>query len=455
VNNDDTIFAARGPVMVLGWGRSGRAAAALLVGRGRRVLAWDDRGIPESEIGDGVVAVNTQGVRQPDTALADVAAVVVSPGVPAGHPVIVAALARALPIVSELELAFRALDAPVLAVTGTNGKSTTVSVLGKILEAAGFRTFVGGNLGVPLCEAVGSGAEAVVAEVSSFQLEWVQQFRPKVAVLLEVTPDHLDRHGDFETYLATKLRLFAAQSPSDAAVVDAHAGLSERVATAGPAPITTFGLVGTGGQEQPTGATADPAERRISAPNGFEVGLGSEWPVAPHDFRNAAAAVEAARLFGISARACEQGLSEFRPLPHRLARVATVAGIQWWSDSKATNVAAARSALGAFDVPVVLLVGGSSKKEDFAGLAETSARIKLVIAYGAAGDEIEQGLDGRLPLARAANMTDAVALAGETAEAGEVVLLAPACASFDEFRDYVHRSERFHELVAGLERTQH
>ncbi len=445
-----TTFAAD-PVLVLGWGRSGREAAALLVREGLRVWVADDRGLPDDEIPPGVTALD---LGRAPTLPAEIRAVVASPGVPASHPLLVQAAARGLEIVSELELAARRLDIPLLAVTGTNGKSTTVTLLGTILAAAGFKPFVGGNLGTPLSAAVGGDHDAAVVEVSSFQLEWVRDFRPRVAVLLNVAPDHLDRHGSFEAYRDTKLRLFDAQTTDDAAVAPAGDELAAKVALRSRARLTTFGIGGEGGSpgdDGREGAWADPERRRILAPGGFEVPLAASWPVAPHDFANAAAAVEAARRFGVAAEDCARALAAFEPLRHRLARVATIDGVEWWNDSKATNVAAARSALGAFTRPVVLLAGGSSKKEDFAPLAATTATIKLVVAYGAAADEIEVGLAGKLPLARATDFAAAVARAAEAAAPGDAVLLAPACASFDEFSGYAARGERFEALVRAMD----
>lgn len=435
-----------GPVLVLGWGQSGRAAATFLAARGRPVVVADDGGLPKGDIPAGVTALAADERRD---LLAGVEAVVVSPGVAASHPTLTSAVARGLPVISELELGFRGLEVPLLAVTGTNGKSTTVTLLARILEAAGLRTFAGGNLGTPLCEAAARAIDVAVAEVSSFQLEWVENFRPRVGVLLDVTPDHLDRHGDFDTYLKAKLRMFAGQRSDDAAVVTTRGGLAARVAQTSTASVSTFAVA-----PDPETATtvAGRAGREILGPDGFRVGLAPQWPVAPHDFQNAAAAVEAARRFGIQAEACEEALRAFEPLPHRLSLVATIDGVEWWNDSKATNVAAVCSGLTAFDQPVVLLAGGSSKNEDFSRLAQGASTIKLVIAYGAAAGEIEEGIGAGLPLLRAGKMEDAVQMAAERSSAGDVVLLAPACASFDEFRNYAHRSERFQELVGMLRR---
>jgi len=438
--------AAAQTLLVLGLARSGMAAAQVAAREGWRVLATDDkpaadpslRALPEScEWLDSASAV----VR-----VAEADLVIPSPGVAASHPLLVAARKAGVRIAPEIEFAADRLQGTMLAVTGTNGKSTTVSLLGAILEEAGRRVFTGGNLGQPLCDAVGRGDEFVVAEVSSFQLEHATTFHPHVAAMLNLTPDHLDRHGDMEGYLAAKLRLFACMTPNDFVVLPAADQVvpaagddwTARAAASTRAVVTRFDA----------GAAAS---SRVLGSASYRVRLpGTGWPELPHDLENAAAAVEMARLAGVDAAACERAIAAFRPLRHRLAKVAEVAGVAYWNDSKATNVGAALSTLRAFEGRVLLLAGGVSKGCDFRALACEAARITLVVAYGDAAAEIEAALADAVPVVREPGLEAALKRAAREARPGDTVLLAPACASFDEFRDYAHRGESFVRWVGEL-----
>jgi UDP-N-acetylmuramoylalanine--D-glutamate ligase len=438
-------------VLVLGWGRSGQAAAALLVRAGVAVVATDDSGKKPENLPAGARWIKASGAVD---CLGQVDCVVVSPGVPATHRVLVAAVTAGVEVLSELELGWTALvaesdkagvpRAPLVAITGTNGKSTTVTLAAAMLEADGRRTFAGGNLGSPLCEAVGGGYDALVVEVSSFQLEWVDQFCPDVAVILAVAPDHLDRHGDFETYLATKLKMFARQRGEQHALVSVDGGLAARVESQLRASVATVGR--TDQKPQPTFA-ADIEGRCILREGAELVSLPAHWPQAPHDFSNAAAAVAAVTTLGVGPEACSAALADFQPLAHRLNFVTEKNGVAWWNDSKATNVAATRASLTAFSKPVVLLLGGVPKGEDFSVLAEDATRIRTAVVYGQAAAEIEAALAGKLDLVRCANMSAAVAWAQANTGEGDTVLLAPACASFDEFRNYADRGAQFTAML--------
>lgn len=432
-------------VLVLGLARSGIAAACLGDRLGWQVALCDDKPVG----GQGAPAAAERIESSPALErIAEFDLVVPSPGVPASHPLLAAARERGVRVVSEIELAASQLRATLVAVTGTNGKSTTVTLLGAMIAAAGRRVFTGGNLGNPLSNAVGGDYEFVVAEVSSFQLEWVEDFHPHVGALLNVSADHLDRHGDMEGYLATKLRLFANMDSGDLAVLARGQPWTARAAAATRAGVSTFGLMPRAPGE--AGIEVDIRARRLVGDGGFVARLPRQWPRFPHDLENAAAAAWIAALLGIPAGAIEQALESFSPLRHRLALVAESGGVSYWNDSKATNVGATLSSLRAFERNVIVLCGGVSKGCDFAPLAREAARIKLVVAYGAAAPEIEAALRGAVAVTREAGLKAAVARAAGHARAGDTVLLAPACASFDEFRDYVDRGEKFEAWVADV-----
>ena len=330
--------------LVVGFRRTGRAVAALLAARGTRVRVADAR--PAAALGADEAPPTGVELRLGEDGpelLAGVDLVVPSPGVPRGAPILRAAVAAGIPIVSEIELAARALDVPIVAVTGTNGKSTTTTLVGLALARAGRRPFVGGNLGTPLVEAVGRDADVAVAEVSSFQLEWVETFRPTVAALLNVTPDHLDRHASFEEYRDLKARIFARQEPSDCAVVNRDDPEVAAIAKRCRACVVSFGwepaasgasVVGDGVVLRLPGA----AEERLS--------LAATRLRGRHNVENILAAATIARLAGAPLAAVQEAVDAMEPLPHRLARVGERRGVVFVDDSKATNVGAAAKSLG-------------------------------------------------------------------------------------------------------------
>lgn len=431
--------AAARTLMVLGLARSGIAAARVAAAEGWTVLVADDRPMAADRVPSSATCVAM------DAAVAcvgDADLVIPSPGVPATHPLLQAARRAGTRVAPEIEFAADRLPGTLLAVTGTNGKSTTVSLLGAILAEAGRSTFTGGNLGDPLCNAVGGGHEFVVAEVSSFQLEHATTFHPRIAAFLNLSPDHLDRHGNLEGYLAAKLRLFQRMTADDHVVLPVHGDFGERAAKSTRASVTRFDA-------------GDAARSRRIGPPGYEVRLAQRgWPELPHDLENTAAAVEMARLAGVDAAAAERAIAAFRPLAHRLAKVADVDGVAYWNDSKATNVGAAMSSLRAFPGRVLLLAGGVSKGCDFRALASEAARITLVVAYGQAAAEIDAALAPPLRVLREPGLEAAVRCAAREARPGDTVLLAPACASFDEFQDYTDRGRSFERWVQGLMRVQ-
>lgn len=440
---------ATGKVLVLGLGSSGRAAIDLIDRLGGSSIAADDRaGATAGDLPSSceIVAVGELAGRFPSAA-----GLVTSPGIARGHRVLQSAVGAGLPVLSEPAFAAQYIGAPLLAVTGTNGKSTTVSVLGKILAAAGLDCFVGGNLGPPLCEAAGRRWDACVVEISSFQLEWPGQLKPAVAALLNLSPDHLDRHGDMAEYAATKLELVRRMTADDWIVAARDDGWWRGPMGTPEARVTTFG-VGASAASEP-GMCAFPAERLLVGDGDWQVQLAPGWPENGFDWDNVAAAAEMARRFGIPPEAVCDGIAAFEPLAHRLVRVATVAGVEFWNDSKATNVGAALRSLEAFGQPVILLAGGVAKGAEFAALAEAPG-LGRVVAYGEAAGSIRRAMiaahgEGAAVEVRA-NLAAAFETAVAWAEPGDVVLLAPACASFDEFGNYAERGRAFVAMVAAL-----
>jgi UDP-N-acetylmuramoylalanine--D-glutamate ligase len=441
----------RGPFLVVGLARSGQAAARLLAGRGEVVRAVDS-GHPEGAAGLAEVGVevhlDTDGLAQ----LEGTHTVVKSPGVPREAAVIAAARERGIGVTGELELAWRALPNRTVAVTGTNGKTTTVELLGHLWSAGGEPVAVAGNVGTPLASLVGEVEPdaTVVCEASSFQLEDTDLFAPECAVFLNLAPDHLDRHGTIEEYLAAKLRIFANQGNDDVAVFNEDDPALAGVDLGGCARRVGF-CVGAGPDCEVSlaeGTIFYDGEPLIAV---SELGLFGE-----HNVANAMAAAAAALSVGLDSEAVREGLRSFAGVPHRLERVAEIGGVQFVNDSKATNVASATVGLRAFAGGVHAILGGSDKGEPFAPLVEP-LRERAVAAYllGATAErmaaELAPARAGGVELHRCRDLEDAVRRAAAAAAPGDVVLLSPACASFDAFPDFEARGERFREVVASLE----
>jgi UDP-N-acetylmuramoylalanine--D-glutamate ligase len=409
--------------LVLGLARSGEAAALALARRGVHVVGVDRReDVDAGRLREAGVEV-VLGADDPEL-LDGVDLLVKSPGVPPAAPLAAAARERGVTVWSEVELGFRLLANPILGVTGTNGKTTTSELLGDIFRAAGKDVAVAGNVGRPLTGldgALGEGAW-IVCELSSFQLEDVDTFRPHIAILLNLAPDHLDRHETFEDYRAAKLRIFESQTAEDVAVV-------------------------------PRGFGTIPGEARR-----IEFSLEDELPAEPsipgeHNRENAAAATAAARAAGIPDDAIAAALSAFAGVPHRLELVREVAGVRFVNDSKATNPEAAERALSAYPPGIRLILGGSRKGIPFARLAKRAAASGVAQAYliGDSADEIAEALAAEgVRFTYSRDLPTAVKDAFRDADPGEVVLLSPACASYDQFRDFEERGERFRELVEAL-----
>ena len=428
--------------IIVGLGRSGVAAASLCKRLGAEVLGTDLRAA--SELGDEVRSLGIEvraggheGMRFDE---ADI--VVVSPGVPP-FPALDRAVSAGVEVIGELDLASRFLRAPVVAVGGTNGKSTVTTAVACLFEAAGRRVFSGGNLGTPLSEAVPGDYDVLVVEVSSFQLERAPTFHPKVSVLLNVTEDHLDRYVSLDDYARAKGNAFVNQTPEDVAVVPAGDDVCARQAARGKGRIVSFGA---GGDYTVDGT--DVVERST----GTRFALSKTDFHGAHNLLNAASAVAAARALGVDADAVRTGLGRFRALGHRMSLVAEIDGVRFYDDSKATNVGAAVTALsGLSESRAVLIAGGRDKLGSYEPLATAVGRKgRAVVLIGEAADRIERALGGKVTVARAATMDDAVSRARDLAKPGDAVLLSPACSSFDMFRSYAERGDRFAAAVRNL-----
>jgi UDP-N-acetylmuramoylalanine--D-glutamate ligase len=444
-------------VVVVGLARSGVAAAAFLARRGASVTAVDRK--PESELPEAL-ALRELGVKlelgphRRETFLAS-ELVVVSPGVPWELEELEAAREAGIPVIAEIELAFQNLRGDVAAITGTKGKSTTTAALGAMLREAGKDARVGGNIGAPLIGLVEGSTEATAfaVEVSSFQLEGTTSFRPRVAVWLNLSADHLDRHPTLEAYVAAKARIFANQRPEDWAVVNADDPVVLAQARQARARQLLFRVTG-----QPLAAgdgaffAGDAARlRRDGAEETLFARADLSLPGA-HLHGDMLVAAAAARLMGAPAEAIARAVRGFRGVEHVLEHVATVDGIAYYNDSKATNVEAARRSLEAFTEPVVVILGGRYKGGDFGDLTPSLRRHgRAVVAIGEATERVTAALAGTLPVEPAPSLREAVVMARSLARPGDVVLLAPACSSFDMFKDYAERGRAFKSEVKALE----
>ena len=443
-------------VLVVGLGKSGKSAALFLRDRGARVTVSDvrsaealageipallDAGIMVETGGHGLLTFRRQDL------------IVVSPGVPYDTPELKQVRAFGLPIIGELELASRFLQGQVVAITGSNGKTTTTALLGKIFADSGVPTLVGGNIGTPVIDLIAQSTPQTVSvlEVSSFQLETVVEFRSHIAVVLNITQDHLDRHGTFENYAAMKARITAQQTAEDFFVLNAEDKPTQMLAARTRAQVFWF----SGRRAIKQGAFVH-GESVVFLPRENA----KPEPVMPlaqiplkgaHNVENVLAAVCAARLGGVAAESIRASVAGFKAVEHRLEFVATVRGVSFFNDSKATNVDATKKALEAFPGGVHLILGGKDKNSDYTELADLiRARVKIVYTIGSAAEKIERHLTGVVKIVSAGTLDSAVRQAAQLAVAGDVVLLAPACASFDQFTSYEHRGRVFKELVQGL-----
>jgi UDP-N-acetylmuramoylalanine--D-glutamate ligase len=428
-----------GPYLIVGLARSGRAAAQALRSRGEAVVACDAGPVaPErsAELAGAGVAVHaaTDGV-----ALLDGAGTVIkSPGVPQQAPVIRAARARGIPVLGELELGWRLLPNPIIVITGSNGKTTTTELVGRIHREAGAPVAVAGNVGTALSSLVGAiePAAVVVCEASSFQLEDTLALAPEAAVLLNLAPDHLDRHGSFAAYREAKLRAFAHQRPEDIAVLPAGLDVPVR------AKVVRFAPAGA--------ADASVREDRLTWRGESVMPTAAIRLRGAHNLENALAAAAVALARGIPAAAVRAALEGFAGVPHRLEEVGRAAGVLYVDDSKATNVASAVVGLRSFPSGVHAILGGRGKGEDYTPLAAALAeRARAAYLIGEEAPRLASVLAGAVPLHACDTLDRAAAAARAAARPGEVVLLSPACASYDQYRSFEERGDRFKALVAG------
>ena len=436
---------------MVGAARSGVAAAQLLAQRGARVTLTDLR--PAIDAAPALqaagVTIETGGHRAETLANADL--VVVSPGVPADQTMFAPVRDRGVEIIGELELAWRWLRGRVIAITGTKGKSTTTTLVGRMLEAAGKRVLVGGNIGVPLSAQVDeSSSDTIhVVETSSFQLETTSTFRPWIAVWLNLADDHLDRHPSVEAYSDAKARIFANQTADDWAVINADDPLVVRRSLEAASRTVPFALSG----RIADGFVVDGdwiVKRTTTGVEKLFPRAAVELP-GRHMLNNVLAATAAASLAGCDPAAMQRALRGFRGLPHVMEPVATIGGVRFVNDSKATNVEAARRSIESFDGGVVAIVGGRYKGGDFGELREAlTSRGRAVVAIGEAAPLVRDALKGVVPIVDAASMTEAVQRGYDTAAPEGVVVLAPACSSFDWFTDYAERGESFKTAVREL-----
>jgi UDP-N-acetylmuramoylalanine--D-glutamate ligase len=443
-------------VLVVGLGRSGVAAARALAPAATEVVACDEK--PADELSTEARELAGAGVAlrlgdQTAALLAGMDLLVRSPGVPWEAPLIVAAREKGIEVVGELELAYRLLTTErVVAVTGSNGKSTTTALLGEIFRRAGEDVVVAGNIGVALT-AVGAEIRpttTVVAEVSSFQLEDAVTFRPRVAVLLNLAPDHLDRHGSPAAYYRMKWRLFENQRPEDYAVLNADEESSGNRDELQAAVL----LFGRGAAPGPgVWLAGDDVACNVRMQKGTLLPNRDIRLPGFHNLSNAMAAACAALAMDVSPPAIAEALREFEGLPHRLEFVGEAGGVRYVNDSKATNVASALTALATFEGPIILIAGGKSKGGDFGALAAAArGRVRLAVLYGAARDELAAAFGSIVPLERVDTIGEAVAKAAASVRRGDVVLLSPACTSWDQYRDFEERGDDFKRAVAELSR---
>jgi UDP-N-acetylmuramoylalanine--D-glutamate ligase len=474
--------------LVIGWGVTGQAVVRYLRARGTDVIVAEDRpqpGAASSAAAAGARMIEAPTLSQLADLVADSVFVVPSPGVPVSHPVFRAAADAGVPVYSEIELAWRRLVAPghqprrLVAITGTNGKTTVTTLVAAMLTASGRRAVAAGNIGLPLLEAAGLPTDVVVGEVSSFQLQFTEGFRPNVSCWLNLAEDHLDWHPTMSHYAAAKARVWAAQGQRDLAVLNADdpevmaaadhpvhgipAGVTRRTfSITGPGDLAVVGAggfgvgagaggagaggAGAGGAGLGAGVAVGPGEA-LAGPGGSTlVEIGRLRRALPHDLANALAAAACALAVGATVEGCREALECFETLPHRVELVGDAGGVRWYDDSKATTPASVRAAVAGFR-SVVLIAGGRNKGLDLSALAATVPPVRAVVAIGEAGGDVEKAFKDLVPVVVATSMADAVAAAAAESRPGDAVLLSPGCASFDWYASYAERGVDFTALV--------
>ena len=446
---------------IIGMARSGLAAAEILTSLGAIVTMHDRKDAEELE--DALNMARELGIEAKTgdaayEAIGTADLIVTSPGVPDTSPGLVIGRERGVPILSEVELGYRISPAPIIAVTGTNGKTTTTALIGEILRCDGRHVYVAGNIvagetRLPLVRAAfrASASDVIAAEISSFQLEWVSSFRPRVAVLLNISPDHMDRHPDMEAYARTKARLFEYQEPADFAVLNADDPLVMEIASGLKSQVWQFSRL----HEVELGTFAKGSEVWVRTPKGehFVCDTATMKLRGTHNLENVLAASAAALAFKAGRHCVQEAVDALEPLEHRLEPIAVISGVEFLNNSLCTNVEAAIRSLEAIGRPAVVIAGGKDKGSDFSRLGEAFVRhAKHVVLIGKDAPRIEEAARaaGYTRLSRAGSMEEAVQTAWGHAEIGDAVVLSPACASFDMFTDFEHRGRAFKDAVAAL-----
>ncbi len=440
-------------IAVIGMGKTGVAVAGFLGNRGASVVVADEKPVDQWATNNAAIARQSWlslGPYSPDV-LKDVDAVVPSPGIAPRSDILLAARARHLPVLSEIELAYRFIRVPIIAVTGTNGKTTTTTLLGELLRRSGKKVFVGGNIGTPLIDYAGRPQtdDLIVAEISRFQLQWIETFRPHAAMLLNITCDHVDYHGSFEEYRRVKCRIFENQQESDLAILNADDDTQRHLPPRLRARVVSFSSL----KKLDSGIFLDDQAIVYRPSGGSEERYPLEMIKLPgrHNVENIMAAVVAARFCGCSPQHIIETVSDFKGLPHRIEFAGEKNAVKFYDDSKGTNVDAVVRALETFNNPVILLLGGRDKDGNFEVLKPLLGRkAKQVVLFGEARERIEGQIGRDVPVVKEETLKAATLRAYREAQPGDVVLLSPGCASFDEFRDYKERGDRFKEVVEGL-----
>jgi UDP-N-acetylmuramoylalanine--D-glutamate ligase len=442
-------------VLVVGLGKSGVSSALFLHEKGARVTVSDTK--TEEQLKQGIPALLDKGIiveagHHRERTFRGQDLIVVSPGVPFNEPHIAQARELGIPVIGEVELASRFLKGRIVAITGSNGKTTTTALTGEVLNQAGLNALVGGNIGTPAITLVPQSTDSsfIVLEVSSFQLETIETFRPHVAVVINVTPDHLDRHGTFEGYAAAKRRIFENQTEEDFAVLNAEDATCVDYASSAKSQVRWFSTkqeVGLGAfiRDGKVVYRDDDGEREIMPISELQL-------KGAHNHENALAAICCGIIAGCQPESVRKAVAQFKAVEHRLEYVATVNGVQYFNDSKATNVDATIKALESFPANIHVILGGKDKGSDYTVLKPLlKTRAKRVYTIGAAAEKIESHLGSVTDIAHAGTLENAVKQAAQAAKPGDVVLLAPACASFDQFQSYEHRGQVFKSLVKALQ----
>lgn len=441
-------------ILVIGLGKTGIASARFLLKQGAKVFVTDEKPLPElkeafSEIRSS--SGNWEYCTYDSNILTKIELIIPSPGVPPSNMILAGAVERNIPIMSEIELAYRFLKPPMIAITGTNGKTTTTTLIGNILAKDGRKVFVGGNIGNPLIGYIDGQQEDefAVVEVSSFQLQWVQSFRPSVAILLNTTCDHVDYHGSFEAYRNAKEKIFENQAASDLAILNADEPRSWDLSKNMRANVQFFSISAHGSRG--TFLDHNTLVHTTTQNEREEYPLDMIQIPGFHNIENVMAAVMAARYCGCSRESIISAMKDFKGIAHRIEFTDERNGVAFYDDSKGTNVGAVVRALETFSRPIILLLGGRDKEGDFGTLSPLlSTKVKEMVLFGEARDRIDGLIGGTVKTSKATTLKEAIEIAHRHSSPGDVVLLSPGCASFDEFSNYKERGRFFKDVVKNL-----